>query len=154
MSPQLSSNEFSTITTGQNHTTGAGNENLGIDLLDAYTQPAIENIWPETNLAELVPDNGNGGFRGSDTTQILDSWALSPQSSSSECLAVEKDHSTFVELTQPAIEDFSWIEQCVADMSHVPNELLTPFVHVSDECFCPAYDVDLWTQNNSHDEHV
>ncbi|KAK7272329.1 hypothetical protein RJT34_28852 [Clitoria ternatea] len=95
-----------------------------------------ESIWTESCLQ--MQDMGNGNFQGSDIFH--------------EILGMENDEEfAFLEATPPTCGNYFLIEPYVADLSHVPNELLAPLVNESDLCFSPMYDADLWSLSNSHD---
>ncbi|MED6220493.1 hypothetical protein PIB30_045334 [Stylosanthes scabra] len=161
-SPQTSSDTVSgplspqsTITiSNHNNENHSNNSDFGdIDFLNYYTQPAIENLWSETFLAEVV-ENRNGGFGfGSCDDDSWELMLLSPAQSSSLSSA---DNFTFAaETTKTGFDDdeefWRQQQQCSVDLSYVPNELLiTSYV---DEYFphVPVYDdLDLWSQSNNH----
>jgi len=144
-----SSSEFSSITS--DHSNLASMENLVLEddlgFLDSYVN---ESFWKELNLdgapCEVVSRDTNGTFQSTDSTQIVDSCALSPHQSSSESMVVDNDFGTFLDAYGEVTVDNFWSQPYVADVSHIPSELLVPSVAES-EYFAPVYD-DLWGQKS------
>ncbi|QCD87862.1 myb proto-oncogene protein [Vigna unguiculata] len=126
-----SSSEFSSITSDRS---SMGNLVFEDDFgfLDSYVN---ESFWKELNL------DGD-----TSCTEMVDSCALSPNQSSSESVVVENDFGSFLDAYGEVTFDNFWSEPYVADVSHVPSELLVPSV-VESEYFTPMYD-DLWGQSH------
>ncbi|XP_027348209.1 transcription factor MYB14-like [Abrus precatorius] len=160
LSPLSSSSDFSSISS--DHSTAASNENFmfedDLGFLDEFTEPVSENFWTDLYLDDIsnnttMPSDINGAFESTDATQILDSRTLSPHQSTSESMVVENEFGSFLDAyTEPTVDNF-WTQPYVADMSHVPSELLVPSVAES-EYFSTVYDADLWGQSNLYDEHL
>ncbi|KAK7342184.1 hypothetical protein VNO80_25128 [Phaseolus coccineus] len=148
-----SSSEFSSITS--DHSNSASMENLVLEddfgFLGSYVN---ESFWKELNLdgvsygapCEVVSRDTNGSFQSTDSTQNVDSCALSPHQSSSESMVVDNDFGTFLDAYGEATVDNFWSQPYVVDVSHVPSELLVPSVAES-EYFAPVYD-DFWGQSH------
>ncbi|TKY66915.1 Myb-related protein Myb4 [Spatholobus suberectus] len=153
-----SSSEFSSITS--DHSTAASMENLVFEddfgFLDAYN----ESFWSELNLddisynapREIVSGDSNGAFQSTDSSQILDSCALSPHRSTSKSRVVDSDFGGFLDAYAEATVDNFWTQPYVADMAHVPSKLLVPSMAES-EYFLPIYD-DLWGQSDLYGENL
>ncbi|KAL2592878.1 hypothetical protein AAZX31_12G099800 [Glycine max] len=159
ISPVSSScSEFSSITSY--HSTAAScMENLVFEdddfgFLDSYN----ESFWTQLNLddisnnapCEIFSEDSNGCFQSTDATQIHDSCAKSPTTSESN-IVVDNDFVDFQDAYKDATVDNFWSQTYVADMSHVPTELLVHSVAES-ECFTPIYD-DLWGQSYLYHEN-
>ncbi|XP_020232376.1 transcription factor MYB30 [Cajanus cajan] len=147
LSPLSSSSEFSSLSS--DHSTAASMKNLmfedDLGFLDSFN----ESFWTELNLDDIsynAPsetvsgDTNNGSFQSTDSSQIHDFSAFSPNQSTSESLVIDNDFGGFLD----AYADNFWTHPYVADMSHVPSELLVPSVSVAEsDYFPPIYD-DLW----------
>ena len=113
--------------------------------LDSYN----ESFWTQLNLddisnnapCEIFSEDSNGCFQSTDATQIHDSCAKSPTTSESN-IVVDNDFVDFLDAYEDAMVDNLWTESYVANMFHIPSELLILFVAES-EYFTPIYD-DLW----------
>ncbi|CAJ1979022.1 unnamed protein product [Sphenostylis stenocarpa] len=147
------SSEFSSITS--DHSSAASMENLvfeehDLGFLDSYVN---ETFWKELNLldgvsygapSEVVSGDTNGSFESTSCSQMADSCALSPhESSSSESMVVDNDLGSFLDAYGEATVDNFWSQPYVADVSHVPSDLLVPSVAESEY----LYD-DLWGQSH------
>ncbi|BAT90217.1 hypothetical protein LR48_Vigan08g124000 [Vigna angularis] len=137
-----SSSEFSSITSDFSSSTSMENLLFEDDLgfLDSYVN---ESFWKELNLdgepCEVVS-------RDTTSTEMVDSCALSPHQSLSESVVVDNDFGSFLDANGGVTFDNFWSQPYVADVSHVPSELLVPSV-VESEYFTPIYD-DLWGQSH------
>ncbi|KAK7263592.1 hypothetical protein RJT34_31184 [Clitoria ternatea] len=159
-SPASSSSEFSSITSDV-HSSASSNQNLVFEdefgFLDANTEPMSDNFWSELFLDdisfnttnEIVSGNAHGALQ--DATKALESCALSPIQTTSDNLVLENDDfGGFLDAyMEPIATDNFWTQPFVADMSHVPSDLLVPSVAES-ENFSTVYD-DLWGQSNLYD---
>ena len=113
--------------------------------LDSYN----ESFWTQLNLddisynvpCEIVSKDFNGSFQSTNATQILDSCAMSPTTSESN-IVLDNDFVDFLDAYEDAMVDNLWTESYVANMFHIPSELLILFVAES-EYFTPIYN-DLW----------
>ncbi|KAG4980123.1 hypothetical protein AAZX31_12G100000 [Glycine max] len=139
--------EFSSITS--DNSTAASMENLVFEdddfgFLDSYN----ESFWTELNLDDISFDapcemdlgDTNVSF---ESTSCSNSNTLdSLHGSTSESIVVDNDFGGFLDAYTKAAVDNFWTQPYVADMSHVPSELLVPSMAES-EYFTPIYD-DLW----------
>ncbi|XP_014493625.1 transcription factor MYB13-like [Vigna radiata var. radiata] len=117
--------------------------------LDSYMEPMNDSFWSELNLddisysaaCEIVSGDSNGAIQSSDTS-VNDCCAMSPHGSSSESIVIDNGSGSFLDAYAEATVENLWMQPYVADMSHVPSELLVPSV-VESEYFTPIY-YDLW----------
>ncbi|BAT90216.1 hypothetical protein LR48_Vigan08g123700 [Vigna angularis] len=117
--------------------------------LDSYMEPMNESFWSELNLddisysaaCEILSGDTSGAIQSTDTN-VHDCCAMSPHGSSSESIVVDNGSGSFLDAYAEATVENFWMQPYVADMSHVPSELLVPSV-VESEYFTPIYD-DLW----------
>ena len=113
--------------------------------LDSYIESMNESFWTEINLDEIVSGDSSGAIQSTDAS-VRDSCAMSPHGSTSESVVVDNDCGGFLDAYAEATVENFWMPPYVADMSHVPSELLVPSV-VESEYFTPTYD-DLWGQSH------
>ncbi|KAL2328294.1 hypothetical protein Fmac_021721 [Flemingia macrophylla] len=147
LSPLSSSSEFSSITSDLS--TAVSMENLVFEADLGFLDSFNESFWTELNLdnisyngpCEVVSGDAItiGSSQSADSSQILDSCAFSPDQSSSQSMVVDNEFVGFLD----AYADNFWTQPYVADMSHVPSELLVPSVAAGTEYL---YD-DLWSQS-------
>ncbi|XP_020232399.1 transcription factor MYB30 [Cajanus cajan] len=159
LSTLSSSSDFSSISS--DHSTAASMENLAFENDLSFLDSFSESFWTELNLdnisynapCEVVSghsgDINNGSFQSTDSSQIHDSFALSPhQYSSRQSVIVDNDFGGFLD----AYADNFWTQPYIADMSHVPSELLAPSV-IGSEYFAPINEYQ-WGQSDLYNENT
>ncbi|CAJ1979023.1 unnamed protein product [Sphenostylis stenocarpa] len=151
VSPVSSSCSVFSSTTSD-HCSAASMDNLVFEddfgFLDSNIEPMNESFWTELNLddisysaaSEIVSGDTSGAIQSTDAS-VHESCAMSPHGSTSD-----NDFGGFHDAYAEATLDNFWPQAYVADMSHVPSELLVSTV-VESEYFTPIYD-DLWGQSH------
>ncbi|ESW04606.1 hypothetical protein PHAVU_011G109700 [Phaseolus vulgaris] len=121
--------------------------------LDSYIESMNASFWTELNLGdvtysaagEIVSGDTSCAIKSTDAS-VRDSRAMSLHESTSESIVVDNDSGSFPDAYAEATVENFWMQPYVADISHVPSELLVPSV-VESEYFTPIYD-DLWGQSH------
>lgn len=147
LSPFSSSSEVSSI--------DQSNENLVLEDEFGFLENVDESFWKDPYLDNISntqsgivqgDTTNNCAYQNQDTMIHEDAFLVSPNHSSNESLFMDNNDlfGSFLESYRESTVDSFWTHPFVADMCHVPSELVTPLAMESDY-FSIVYDEDLWS---------